>query len=186
MKRWIKLAGTLYPKRWREAYGEEFQALLEDVRPGWRVFADVLQGAILMQLTTARNWIILAAATGIASIIIAGAVSYTVSPRYISSSVLRIIPYQDPTRPLAPQVLRDRATEGLRLLEVEILSRGSLADTILKPSIDLYKAERHRKPIGEVAQLMRRDIRIEPLPLKSEQEGLSAGVPFRISFAHSD
>jgi len=55
---------------------------------------------------------------------------------------------------------RCRAVDGLRLLEVEIFSRNSLAEAILKPSLDLYKAERYRMPIAEIVQRMRRDIRI--------------------------
>ena len=34
MRRWILLAANLYPRAWRVRYGEEFQALLEDVDPG--------------------------------------------------------------------------------------------------------------------------------------------------------
>jgi hypothetical protein len=51
MRRWILLAANLYPRAWRERYGEEFQALLEDVNPGWRELADVMGGALKMQIT---------------------------------------------------------------------------------------------------------------------------------------
>jgi len=33
MRRWIILAGRLYPRDWRDRYGEEFTAVLEDARP---------------------------------------------------------------------------------------------------------------------------------------------------------
>jgi hypothetical protein len=36
----------LYPRRWRDRYGEEFAALLAESRPGPRLLADVLRGAL--------------------------------------------------------------------------------------------------------------------------------------------
>lgn len=53
MKRLIRLAARLYPRRWRDRYGEEFEALLDDVRPGGRIAFDVLIGAGSMQI---RRW----------------------------------------------------------------------------------------------------------------------------------
>ena len=47
---WIALAAALYPKNWRQEYGDEFAALLDDTKPGWRVFANALGGAIAMQI----------------------------------------------------------------------------------------------------------------------------------------
>ncbi|HKE27490.1 MAG TPA: hypothetical protein VKB88_34280 [Bryobacteraceae bacterium] len=32
MKSWIMLAAALYPKSWRQEYGDEFSALLDDAR----------------------------------------------------------------------------------------------------------------------------------------------------------
>ena len=63
MKRWIARAAGLYPRSWREEYGAEFDALLDDVKPGWRAFANVLGGAMKMHLTTGTNWLKLVAAT---------------------------------------------------------------------------------------------------------------------------
>ena len=51
MRRWIARVAALYPRSWREEYGNEFDALLDDVKPGWRVFANVLGGAMKMHLT---------------------------------------------------------------------------------------------------------------------------------------
>ena len=48
MSRWIELAAKFYPAKWRERYGTEFQALLEDLNPGWREFLNVLGGALKM------------------------------------------------------------------------------------------------------------------------------------------
>jgi hypothetical protein len=57
MRRWIRLAAALYPRRWRERYSAEFQALIEDVNPGWREFTDVMLGALKMQMSTATTYL---------------------------------------------------------------------------------------------------------------------------------
>jgi hypothetical protein len=36
MRRWMRIIARLYPAGWRARYGDEFDALLEDVRPGGR------------------------------------------------------------------------------------------------------------------------------------------------------
>jgi len=66
MRRAIQLAANLYPQGWRERYGEEFDALLEDVKPGWKQFTDVLRGALKMQMTNATIYWKLAGALAIA------------------------------------------------------------------------------------------------------------------------
>jgi hypothetical protein len=50
MKHLIRLAALMYPKPWRERYGEEFEALLEDAGVNVRIVFDVLAGAVLMQV----------------------------------------------------------------------------------------------------------------------------------------
>lgn len=52
MRRALCLAARLYPARWRTRYGREFEALIEDVEPGWRYGWDVLLGAMEMQMAT--------------------------------------------------------------------------------------------------------------------------------------
>ena len=50
MKRLIRLASLLYPSSWRRRYAREFEALLDDVKPGPRQLFDVLKGAIAMRV----------------------------------------------------------------------------------------------------------------------------------------
>jgi hypothetical protein len=50
MRRGLAWAAKLYPRSWRARYGAEFDALMEDVEPDWRELANVLGGALLMQL----------------------------------------------------------------------------------------------------------------------------------------
>jgi hypothetical protein len=55
MKCLIRLASALYPSSWRRRYGPEFEALLDEVKPGLRQLIDVLKGAIAMQLRAAQS-----------------------------------------------------------------------------------------------------------------------------------
>jgi hypothetical protein len=149
MKSWIALAAALYPRSRREQYGEEFGTLLDDVKPGWRVFANVLGGAIKMQVTTGNNWLKLAAATAAVGAIVAAGMSLTVAPDYVSSAVMRVTPQPDPLRPTSPQALQQRAADRVAQMETDILSRTSLAEINLRPSLDLYKMERRRMPMDD-------------------------------------
>ena len=51
MKRLIRFIAKMYPESWRERYGEEFQALLDDTHTDGRIALDVLQGALRMRST---------------------------------------------------------------------------------------------------------------------------------------
>jgi uncharacterized protein involved in exopolysaccharide biosynthesis len=182
MKRWISLAAVLYPRSWREEYGAEFAALLDDVRPRWRVFANVLGGAIRMQFTNGNNWLKLALAMAAAGAIVALGTSFAVAPRYVSSAVISLTPQPDPIRPVSPEALQKRAAQRVADLESEILSHTSLAETVHK--LDLYKKELERAPYDEnVVQQMRQNIRIQART--SMKEGL-APIVFSISFAYQD
>ena len=50
MKRLLRVVVKLYPRKWRDHYGGEFEALLDDTGVNGRVVLDVLSGALLMQL----------------------------------------------------------------------------------------------------------------------------------------
>src|ERR1041385_468836 len=49
MRSLIRLATTLYPRAWRDRYGEELEALLDDTGVTWRIAIDVFGGAVVMQ-----------------------------------------------------------------------------------------------------------------------------------------
>ena len=50
MKRVARRLAALYPARWRRRYGDEFDALIEDSPPGWRVVVDVFKEALNMRI----------------------------------------------------------------------------------------------------------------------------------------
>jgi hypothetical protein len=50
MKRLIRFVAKIYPQPWRDRYGEEFEALLDDTEADGRIAFNVLSGAVLMQV----------------------------------------------------------------------------------------------------------------------------------------
>ncbi len=144
MRYWIRLAARLYPRSWRARYGDEFDALLEDSGCGAREFADVLGGALKMQLFAGTYWK-LPAVAALAGAILAGAISLRVPERYVSSAVVKV-------------GANDLTTQHLQ----EVLSRSSLAEVIQRPSMHLYSGERYRMPMEDIVEQMRtRDIRVQ-------------------------
>ena len=71
MRRWLALSAKLYPRAWRQRYGVEFDALMEDVEPGWRQFADVLGGAVRMQMKSQTAYLKLVGAMAVMGAVVA-------------------------------------------------------------------------------------------------------------------
>ena len=129
----------MYPTGWRHRYGNEFDALLAEVEPGWRVLLNVLRGAITMRMAGGAGIM----ALGVAGAVIATAISFLAAPtRYVSTAVL------------------EGSDDSLALMEQEMLSRGSLASVIRQPSLDLYRTERERMDMTSVVEQMRRDLTV--------------------------
>ena len=77
MRTLIRLAAHLYPKAWRYRYGDEFDALLEDISPSWRDLVNVLGLALAMRgrLLIDRGFIAPALALGTVQIRLPVAIS---------------------------------------------------------------------------------------------------------------
>ena len=71
MKRWLRWTIWLYPAAWRARYVREFDALLDDLRPGWRDLWDTFRGAILMQLSTPAVYLKVGAVTAVIGALVA-------------------------------------------------------------------------------------------------------------------
>src|SRR5208282_1252178 len=92
MTRLIHLFARLYPRPWRERYGAEYQALLddvhlEDVRPAAWIAADVFTGAIAMQMRTWKSWKIAAVPALLGLAVIAG-LFFEMPTTYISNAII--------------------------------------------------------------------------------------------------
>lgn len=61
MKRALKLLARLYPARWRDRYGAEFDALLDDISPSFGDLCDVLGGALRARMLSSMDAYLLTA-----------------------------------------------------------------------------------------------------------------------------
>ena len=87
MKRLFRLAAWLYPSWWRERYASEFEALLEDVKPGWRELFNVIHGALAMQIKTLPTIPVVCALAGA---LVGGIVAARTPEVYASSATIRL------------------------------------------------------------------------------------------------
>jgi len=170
MSRWIVWAARLYPAPWRQRYGAEFAALLEDSHPGWRDFFDILRGALLMRLKfpTAGK---IVAGFALAFLVIAVVVAVRTPDRYMSTAVLQF-------QGGAGSDALDRLNDA----QQEILSRNSLSRLIQQ--MDLYQAERQKLPLEDIVRQMRN----QAIAVRLVGQATDANVPpaFSISFEYTD
>jgi hypothetical protein len=172
MDRLTKLASKLYPRWWRERYGEEFAALLEDARPGIGGTLDVLKGALTMQLgtTSAVKTLLLCAIAGVA---VGLGVTFLLTPQYSSNAVVSV-------RPSEGSKLTD-ITDVINQYSQNVLTRPKLSNLIR--TLDLYKGERNRMPTEDVLELMKQNIRISAAPAIVKGRSVPA---FELSFHYPD
>ena len=83
----IRAAAACYPARWRVRYGEEFEALLEEMKPGWAEFVNILIGASTMHL---RRGGVMAAACVALGTLVGGAAALRLPETYASTATLRL------------------------------------------------------------------------------------------------
>jgi len=148
VRRWIRLAARLYPARWRQRYGAEFDALIEDAACTWRDVLDVLRGALEIHM---NSWSFrkLASVCAVAGAAVAAGVALQIPDRYVSEAVFRL------SGEAPPQYFRDQVLE-------RAFSRDALTDLITRDN--LYPADRRQVPLENVVGRMRHDIGIKMLP----------------------
>lgn len=156
--RWIL---RLYPKKWRDRYGRELAALLEDTANNPANHIDVLKGAALMRITflarqSAWRTVLLFCAIGGLTGFVATQLMRTI---YQSTATLTVNGGIDQIEP----VLRDS------------LSRKRF--TTMLDQFNLYGEDRKRMPLEEVVERMRRDVRVVRA---------GDGTALTVAFAHSD
>jgi hypothetical protein len=176
MKGLTRFLIRLYPARWRERYGEEFEALLEDSAAGRPEIFDLLKGAIRMQLSL-PTFPKLALMLSITGLLVGLAISFVVDPRFVSVAAMSL---GDSLVQYAPSTVRPNLGEYFAQMKTEILSRTSLSSIIQDPRLELYMSERATTPLEDVIEKMRQDLQITV-----ETPG-SNYLPFRVTFTYSD
>jgi polysaccharide chain length determinant protein (PEP-CTERM system associated) len=127
-----------------------------------------------------RSWLI---GPMFAGLVVAVVAAFLWPDTYVSTAVMRITPPQISER-LLPTVLNLQMQQRLSSMQQEITSRGSLAEMIQRPSLNLYAKERQRLPLEDVIQEMRGKIKIQPMDVGGGPGRVSSA--FSISFAYPD
>lgn len=87
MRRLLRLAARCYPAWWRRRYGQEFDALLDELAPGPREVFDVLMGAVTMQT---RNQMAIPFLGALAGAVVAGLLTASTPTVYAASATIRL------------------------------------------------------------------------------------------------
>jgi len=159
VKKLFLLAARLYPAAWRDRYGVEFQALLDEITPGWLDIVDVINGGLQMHLRRLHP-AVLAVAFGLAAAFVAGAVAVNTADRFVSTGTMSVKPWM-------PE-------DAMPTLARDAFSTSRLTGIIKE--YDLYRSERASSPVENVVERMRDDINVQ----------LVSRSVFKVSFASSD
>jgi hypothetical protein len=177
MKRMLKILAQLYPTAWRNRYGAEYEALLDDATPRTRDAFDVFLGALKMQITT-WSLVRITLATCLFGILAALALSCSLPPRYVAQTVITV--YRGNASGLVP-TSPEEITDELRGMTDAVLSTDDLSPLIQK--YNLYPKERATMPLDAVLNQMRHNIDI--LRLRPGAHSNAAGG-FALQFRYAD
>jgi polysaccharide biosynthesis transport protein len=116
-----------------------------------------------------------------AALVISTVVSCLWPNTYISTAIIRVVPPQVPES-YVPTNINSQMSQRINSMYQTISSRGNLTNII--NLYDLYKRDRSRKPMEDIVEEMRKDIKIgSVVPLSQGEKQISA---FQISFAYED
>ena len=116
-----------------------------------------------------------------AALVIATVVACLWPNTYISTAIIRVVPPQVPES-YVPTNINSQMSQRINSMYQTISSRGNLTNII--NLYDLYKRDRTRKPMEDIVEQMRKDIKVgQVMPLSQGEKQISA---FQISFSYED
>lgn len=137
----------------------------------------------MRRMRSGNSGVRLVAAVAVVGALAGFAVSYRVTPAYVSSATISVTPVVDPARPVSAEVAQEHVAQCVEEMQTDVMSRAKLAAVIDDSRLRLYETERRTTSLENVIDEMRRDIRIETV--SSTKRGLASMV-FSISFAYPD
>jgi hypothetical protein len=152
MTRLIRLVARLYPLGWRERYGNEFDALLEDVDADWLDLLNVLKGALAMQI---RHFGMIAVTFAALGALVAGIVAHRIPEKYVSSDVVDVY---------SVVAANDAATSQLGKHIDNVLSEDSLSAIIRNEGLYDYKGDSDERSLHTLTHQLRQATEIELQP----------------------
>jgi polysaccharide chain length determinant protein (PEP-CTERM system associated) len=100
---------------------------------------------------------------------------------YVSTGIIRVVPPQVPES-YVPTNINSQMSQRINSMYQTISSRGNLTNII--NLYDLYRRDRSRRPMEDIVEQMRRDIKIgSVVPLSQGERQISA---FQISFSYDN
>ena len=168
MKRLLRLAARVYPAAWRDRYGVEFQALLDETAPRWRDIVDVLNGGLQMRFRSAHPALTVVAFSLVGALG-AGATAFNAAHRFASTGTMNVRPAL-PSTAAETEWLEDRMPRLAR----DAFTPGALTAIIQKHR--LYSSERAQASTNDLIDRMRGDIRVQLISRSAVQ----------VSFASAD
>jgi hypothetical protein len=163
MNRLAKWTMRLYPARWRRRYGDEMDALLADTGADARVVADLVKGGVRMQFKT-WSLLKLALVLGFAGLLVGLGIAFLIPSEFVSKATLELTPGQNSGNELDVPV-HNQLNELTLEIQTEVLSRASLAAVINEPDLLLYPEDQKARPLEDVIEEMRNNIRITIIAL---------------------
>jgi uncharacterized protein involved in exopolysaccharide biosynthesis len=164
MKSILKVLARLYPAAWRRRYGAEYEALIEDAKPRAGDGFDVAWGATRMWITS-RSFARIVLPCALAGTLVAVGISFVRPATYHSRTLITV---DSDSRVSIDNELAEQV-------------RGALATPFLEEMIqkeNLYPKERTRMPMGDVVNLMRKDIWLRPLQKSDGKPAMAFVVEF--------
>lgn len=125
-----------------------------------------------------RSWIL---APTFAGLVLGVIVAYLWPDSYRASGLIRVVPPKVPSQ-LVPTNLTEAMTQKVMGIHQTIVSRPILTNVI--QTYNLYPDERKRRPMEDVIEQMRADIRVGEL--RGLGRSVSNGSAFAVSFSYSD
>ncbi|HYI91920.1 MAG TPA: Wzz/FepE/Etk N-terminal domain-containing protein [Bryobacteraceae bacterium] len=100
---------------------------------------------------------------------------------YVSTAIIRVVPPQVPES-FVPSNINSQMSQRINSMYQTISSRGNLTNII--NLYDLYRRDRARRPMEDVVEQMRRDIKVgSVVPLSQGEKEISA---FQIAFSYEN
>lgn len=156
MTRLLRLLARSYPAAWRDRYGVEFQALLDETKPGWRDVLDVFNGGLQMRLRRAHPALTMTV-FGVVGAFGAGAAAFGTADRFASTGTMTV-----------------RSGEGV----MPRLARSAFNQDALTSIIqrrDLYRTERGQSSAEGAVNRMRGDIGLQLISPSIVQVSFTSG-----------
>src|SRR5712664_3513607 len=130
-----------------------------------------------------RHWMWIVGPT-FAGLVVSVVVAFLWPDTYQSYAVMRITPSQVSDR-IVPTNFNLRMQDRMNTMLQNVTSRSKLIDMIKK--FNLYPSDQAKRPLEDIVEDMRRDIRIEPVENSAaHQQQKSAGSAFRIVFQYTN